>query len=366
MSTRSTGKFLYEEIYETLRNEILQGHYLPDNKFPSERLLKERFSASHLTIRKSLAKLVADSLVIREGGKGTTVIYSRNTGPLPNTKENIEQVCVIVDSLNEYYANVVSELERVLRKRKIRTQIFCHDLDRTTEQDMFRTAMSIPKSLIFLFPSSSTLPWMNTHAPLHNIVIGGYITNIDAPQICSEDSRGSMLATTLLINHGHRKIGHISSDFKTSGRLRKIGYTKALQAASIAFDDTLVENGSYTFEGGYSACKRILSAHPDCRAFFCASDFSAFGAIKYLKEANLWVGRDYSIIGYGNVQASAFLGLSSVDQNIDKQINQFLNFLEEYTLTGSITKGEYLIPTNLVLRESCIKTHVSTSSDGAL
>ena len=38
---------------------------------------------------------------------------------------------------------------------------------------------------------------------------------------------------------------------------------------------------------------------------------SAFGAIAYLRDNGLEFGKDYAIIGYGNIPASSYLGLST-------------------------------------------------------
>ena len=51
-------RYLYEQIYSTLKDEILSGTYRKGDWFPPERVLKERFGTTHLTVRNALAKLL--------------------------------------------------------------------------------------------------------------------------------------------------------------------------------------------------------------------------------------------------------------------------------------------------------------------
>ena len=71
------NRYLYEKIYAELKEEILSGKYKKGDWFPPERVLKNRFNTTHLTVRNALAKLVLDGYIERYSGKGTVVLYSR-------------------------------------------------------------------------------------------------------------------------------------------------------------------------------------------------------------------------------------------------------------------------------------------------
>ena len=66
--------YLYKKIYQIIKEEILSDKYEEKNSFPSERILAQRFQASHLTIRKALKILVDDGLIERKSGVGTLVL----------------------------------------------------------------------------------------------------------------------------------------------------------------------------------------------------------------------------------------------------------------------------------------------------
>lgn len=64
---------LYQQLADSLRDKIYEGKYAFGDKLPAERSLAEKFGISHLTVRKALAILEEEGLLLRIQGKGTFV-----------------------------------------------------------------------------------------------------------------------------------------------------------------------------------------------------------------------------------------------------------------------------------------------------
>lgn len=64
---------LYRQIYNAMKSQIVDKKLLPGERFPSESALAEQFQVSRITVRKALADLQSDGLVIKRRGKGTYV-----------------------------------------------------------------------------------------------------------------------------------------------------------------------------------------------------------------------------------------------------------------------------------------------------
>jgi DNA-binding LacI/PurR family transcriptional regulator len=78
-------------------------------------------------------------------------------------------------------------------------------------------------------------------------------------------------------------------------------------------------NGDFLIQSGFSAMKTILEElRPD--ALFCANDYMAAGAIKFLWEAGLRVPQDISIVGYDNndICEGIIPSLSTVDHRLEE------------------------------------------------
>ncbi len=66
-----------------LKSAILEGHYQPGDKLPTERELCELFQASRSSVREALRALENAGLVTKRTGKyGGTYVNAANTGPL--------------------------------------------------------------------------------------------------------------------------------------------------------------------------------------------------------------------------------------------------------------------------------------------
>jgi GntR family transcriptional regulator len=76
---RETTIPYYYRVAETLKGRIASRKYPPGGIVPSEKQLAEEFGVSNITIRKAMALLVEDGLVIRRRGIGTRVISKQET-----------------------------------------------------------------------------------------------------------------------------------------------------------------------------------------------------------------------------------------------------------------------------------------------
>ena len=90
-------KFLYEEVYETLKGEILEGVLDYGVRLPSEREISLRFSVERTTVRKALQMLVDDALVEKQPGIGTRVVFRKMGRKKEKTQEHKKTIGVNVE-----------------------------------------------------------------------------------------------------------------------------------------------------------------------------------------------------------------------------------------------------------------------------
>lgn len=68
-----------EQIYTDLKQGIIKGLWPENSKLPSENQLSEQYKTTRMTIRLSLARLVAEGYITRKNGIGSIVCQKRNT-----------------------------------------------------------------------------------------------------------------------------------------------------------------------------------------------------------------------------------------------------------------------------------------------
>lgn len=73
MITPQGGGSLYEQLAARLRGDILTGRYRPGQRLPSERTLVEELGLARETVRRAVALLRQEGLVIVQRGHGLVV-----------------------------------------------------------------------------------------------------------------------------------------------------------------------------------------------------------------------------------------------------------------------------------------------------
>ena len=154
------------------------------------------------------------------------------------------------------------------------------------------------------------------------VLVGNHHTQFDC--FYWENAVGAKAAIAHLVEQGHRRIGMIRSFTDSFLQKKRIeGYQEAMNEAHLPFDESLIQSGTtekhagFSEEHGYEAMHRLLELDPPVTAVFASSDVQAIGAWKAIREAGKSVPEDIALVGYDDIKTSKFLGLSSVDQNME-------------------------------------------------
>jgi DNA-binding LacI/PurR family transcriptional regulator len=164
---------------------------------------------------------------------------------------------------------------------------------------------------------------------------------------------GGVLATTYLLEHGRRTVATVAGPGDMcAGQDRLAGYRRAVEAAGLPYDDSLVSVGDFTSVGGYDAAKRLLAARPDVDAIFAASDLAAFGVVRAVVESGRRVGDDVAVIGFDDIPAAAEQQppLTTVRQPIPELGEAMTRLLLERIQGREPEARSAILPVELVLR----------------
>ncbi len=138
-----------------------------------------------------------------------------------------------------------------------------------------------------------------------------------------DDEGGAERAVRHLIKQGHKHIAMIRSGISSPSQQQRIaGYKAAMVTAGMPLGDDWIVAGNSQYHGGFSeedgqeAMETIIERFPECTAVFCSSDVQAIGAMAALRRVGKRIPEDMAIVGYDDIKTSRFLGLSSVDQQM--------------------------------------------------
>jgi len=135
------------------------------------------------------------------------------------------------------------------------------------------------------------------------------------PSVVPAERRGGEVATQALIEAGHRRIAFISGEpWMEASDQRMEGYERALRAAGIPVDPSLIVEGNFLASGGRKATLHLIDEGRAPDAIFCANDLTAVGCYEALKERGIAPGRDIAVMGYDDQEIAQHLSpaLSSV------------------------------------------------------
>jgi len=304
------GRYLYEHIYLELRQEILSGKYRKGDWFPPERVLKDRFGTTHLTVRNALAKLVLEGYIERYSGKGTVVIYAREGAAVPRTATRFPWAHVILEDLDEPNAALLRMLEARLRRIPLAVRISCHAGDVLLERALRHEAEQ-GGALVIYAPTRHGGPEPDGDVSPGIYVAGGTEARA-VGSVLVDEAGGARAAVRLAHQRGHRPMALLSAE-RSPGLQR--GFIDELAALALPADAGSVASCGPGVEGGLEAGRVLLAS--GFRAFFCASDETAAGALAAVREAGLMPPSQASVIGFGATRLARALGLTSVDPRHD-------------------------------------------------
>jgi LacI family transcriptional regulator len=137
----------------------------------------------------------------------------------------------------------------------------------------------------------------------HNQVKG--VTNIVLDHV-----RAAEVALKHLVQLGHRQVAFIKGqEFSSDTEIRWTNIEKAARQYGLEIVPALVaqlEGDSPSPQVGYEATRKLLAARKPFTALFAFNDISAMGAIRALREANLHVPADVSVVGFDDIQSAAY------------------------------------------------------------
>lgn len=163
---------------------------------------------------------------------------------------------------------------------------------------------------------------------------------------------GAYLAMKHLIELGHKKIGCITGPLSIiSAKERFEGYKDILKEAGIKYDNSIVYEGDYHTESGFSGAEKLIKR--GVTAVFACNDMMAYGVYKYLKQSRLKIPDDISVVGFDDIQFSELLDvpLTTVHQPVYKMGREACLRLIE-SLNGNVVNNSITFEPALIIRQS--------------
>ena len=160
------------------------------------------------------------------------------------------------------------------------------------------------------------------HAPVPVVFIDVHTPSIEAmPRVVGDDESGGAIAARHLLDLGHHQIAFIGDALEdpfgfTSSADRESGFRRELAQAGVTMPPGRIGHGAHGRYEARDLARRMLTDERRPSAIFAASDTQAFGVVAAARDLGLHVPDDLSVIGYDDIEAADYVGLTTVRQQL--------------------------------------------------
>ena len=180
--------------------------------------------------------------------------------------------------------------------------------------------------------------------------------------VMTDHYKGGYLATQYLINMGHKNIitftHKIYNKEYSEFEERTKGFVKAMEENNLKISEKEIIRDEISFEYGREKIKELVKKKKKFTAVYAQTDLLALGIIRGLRELNIKVPEEVSVIGYDNIEFGKFSEpeLTTINQPTEKLAQEAVKLLtEKFDKKYNEVERKIIIEPNLVLRNSIRK-----------
>ncbi len=295
--------------------------------------------------------------LVKEAAKKLNYIPNHYAANLRSGKSGT--IALILPSLsNPFFAGIASEVNAELRKYNYITII--SDSDENQETEKMELSQMTARNIEGLIIAPCGDHWEHIQElqdyGIPVVCIDRYFEDKEIPYISTNNYEGALKATNYLLENGHTEITCIQGLRSSSpNRLRAKGYTDAMSQAGL--ENISIVGDDFTFQNGYLETKLLLQQEKRPTAVFTFSNTIAMGCMKALKEENVSIPGDISLITFDDHPYLDYLStpLSCIEQPVSDISKIAVKFLVSKILNFQVKTSQVLLKPTLKLRESIRK-----------
>jgi LacI family transcriptional regulator len=209
-------------------------------------------------------------------------------------------IALIIPSLqNPFFADLTSNINAEIRKFGYTTIISDSYENIEIEKKELQQMISRNVDGLIIVPCSNQWDHIKYFYDLGLpiICIDRYFEDLDLPYVSTDNYDGAYNATKYLIENGHSKISCIQGvQHSTPNKLRIKGFKYAMEEAGLV--NYIVTGDEFSIQNGYLETRLLFHQKQMPTAIFALSNTIALGCMKALREMNIRIPDDISLITF--------------------------------------------------------------------
>ena len=190
------------------------------------------------------------------------------------------------------------------------------------------------------------------------VLIGAHPRDRVSSTVMLDEHGAGHMATQHLLDLGHRSIAHITGPMvEDCSQDRLAGYQAALEDAGLDFDPSLVVEGDWSATSGNQALQTLRERCVQFSALFAQNDRMAVGAIYALRNLDLKVPQDVSVIGFDDMPLASYFDppLTTICHDVFSTGCEAVRLLIQSLEQPDLPPKQIHLPAELILRQSTAK-----------
>ncbi|MDR2110253.1 MAG: LacI family DNA-binding transcriptional regulator [Spirochaetaceae bacterium] len=214
---------------------------------------------------------------------------------------------VVNDHHNAFITEYMEGIETGARKRKYKLEVSF--FNKVSVQEIVNTQKGAAVNGFIILGTELNAHELNffTELPQPVVFIDTYFPLSIYDCVDMDNMDGVFKAIQHLYNYGHRNIGLIKSSYESRNfKMREFGFHEVMDYFSLPVQDRHIIGVDPAFVQSAIDMNRYLDEHSSLpTAFFCMNDSIAYGCMKALRDHNVRIPGDVSIIGFDDLPSSS-------------------------------------------------------------
>jgi LacI family transcriptional regulator len=337
-------------IRRLVEEKRLWGSYLP-----SERDLAKLFHVNRGTLRRGLAALEDQGVIVRRRALGNWVLPKPKAGAV-RSGGRVVVASLWPSNFDGYVSRImtgftvgageagwnVSFLGKVNQpagREELLTSLRRHELDGLLLFTIVKR--EVVEEVLGLWSGPAVL-------------VDHHFSGLPLTCVMDDSRQGARAVVEHFLALGHRRIAYVDLPDRSKNPWRFEGYCQALRSAGIAPDGRLVATANITIDAGLKAGRELLARPDPPSAVLAFDDMIALGVKQAAEERGLTVGGNFALAGYGDVAAATGFSAELTSVRTDMQsVGQAAARELGELMAGRSRPGKLvLVPAEVVVRAS--------------
>lgn len=290
---------------------------------------------------------VIDELKFIPNGSATTLKYGRSS----------TYGLIIPDITNPFFPEFIQSFEGILadtNHNMLMATVGAHPP--RMEKTIHRMLVRQVEGIALLASEIETEPiesMINNRVPL--VTMDRRLVGKGLSDVLVDSSGGMKQAVEHLFGLRHRKIAYIGgSSGPTISDHRLHSFVSAMRGLGLTPEAQFIRVGNYRISGGESAMAELLGLKNRPTAVVTANDLTAIGALRVIHKQGFSVPRDFSIVGFDDIELSDIVYPPLTTLRLPRQVlaRKFVDALEALVPDPHRIGKQYKVGTSLVIRSS--------------